>query len=434
MTAPGIASVVGAHIATTAPVPSESPAGTKTTVPDVSTSGIEAKEPIDTLDQADKDTITIDSIPPLPWPESLQANLDTIIIKSRFLNTSQLGLLIYDLTADSVLYARGEKQTLRPASTMKLITAITALDKLGGAYLFKTRLYYTGEVTDSTRVLTGDIYCIGGMDPKLGRDDLRDFAMSIKELGVDTIRGNIYADRSMKDSDLLGEGWCWDDDNPSLSPLVYGRKDNMMQHFIQALSDMGIYLDGEEGNKTCPSEAKELCLRTHSIEQILQRMMKDSNNLYAESMLYQIGLTQGKPSTAKKAQAVEKALIRKIGMQNVPYRLADGSGLSLYNYLSAELEVAFLRYAYRNANIHEYLYPALPIAGIDGTLEKRMTKTPAKGNVHAKTGTLSGISSLAGYCTASNGHELCFAIINQGVMKAAIAKDFQDKVCVAMCK
>lgn len=383
---------------------------------------------------AAEDTLTIDSITTLPWPESLQMTLDRIIEKSTFLNTSQLGLLIYDLTADSVLYAKGEKQTLRPASTMKLITAITALDKLGGAYLFKTRLCYTGEIIDSTRVLKGDIYCVGGMDPKLGRDDLRDFARCIKELGIDTIRGNVYADRSMKDADLLGEGWCWDDDNPQLSPLVYGKKDNLMKNFLQTLSDRGIFLDGEEGVRTCPGNATELCMRTHSIEQVLQKMMKDSNNLFAESMYYQIGLSQGKPATAKKAQAVEKALIRKIGMQNKPYRLADGSGLSLYNYLSAEMEVAFLRYAYANANIYEYLYPALPIAGVDGTLDKRMQKTPAARNVHAKTGTLTGISSLAGYCTASNGHELCFAIINQGVMKASVAKAFQDKVCVAMCK
>lgn len=381
-----------------------------------------------------EDSIVVDSIPVLPWPESLQANIDTIIAKSSFLKTSQLGLLVYDITADSVIYAKGEKQTLRPASTMKLLTAITALDKLGGAYTYKTRLCYKGTVVDSVKVLVGDIYCIGGMDPQLGLDDLRAFALSIKELGVDTIRGNVYADRSMKDSALLGEGWCWDDKNPALSPLVFNRKDNLMKHLLEAIQEVGIYLDGEEGVRTCPDDAVEICLRTHTIEQILQRMMKDSNNLYAESMLYQIGLTKGKPSTAEKAQAVENLLIRKVGMNNVPYRLADGSGLSLYNYLSAEMEVAFLRYAYNNANIYEYLYPSLPIAGVDGTLQKRMVDTSAANNVRAKTGTLSGISSLAGYCTADNGHELCFAIINQGVMKGSVAKSFQDKLCVAMTK
>jgi D-alanyl-D-alanine carboxypeptidase/D-alanyl-D-alanine-endopeptidase (penicillin-binding protein 4) len=63
-----------------------------------------------------------------------------------------------------------------------------------------------------------------------------------------------------------------------------------------------------------------------------------------------------------------------------------------------------------------------------------MKKTPAAHNIHAKTGTVTGISSLAGYATAPNGHVLCFSIINQGVMKSAYARAFQDKICIALCK
>lgn len=394
-----------------------------------------AVNPLDTVVADSTDTLGIDSIPDLPWPQSLQARIDTIMKKSSFLKTTQLGLYVYDLTADSALYAFGEKQTLRPASTMKVLTAVTALDKLGAAYLYKTRLFYIGDIIDSTKVLNGDVYIIGGMDPKLGSDDLRAFASSIKEAGIDTIRGSLYADRSMKDGDLLGEGWCWDDDNPVLSPLVYVRKDNLVSRLEEYLTKAGVYHDGPSSTKTCPSGAgaKELCTRTHTIEQVLQRMMKESDNLYAESMLYQIGLTQGKPSTAKKARAVETALLKKIGLASVPHRFADGSGLSLYNYVTAEMEVGFLRYAYENPDIYNYLYPSMPIAARDGTLSKRMKGTGAAGNVHAKTGTLTGISSLAGYCTASNGHVLCFSIICQGGMKASPAKTFQDKVCVAMC-
>lgn len=391
-------------------------------------------------DSLQSDSLQCDSIPPLPWPESLQANLDSIIQKSVIFRSSQLGLMVYDLTADSVLYEHNAKQTMRPASTMKLLTAITALDKLGDAYLFKTRLTYTGTIKDST--LIGDIYCIGGMDPKLGNDDLKSFAISIREAGIDTIRGNFYADRSMKDDKMFGEGWCWDDKNPVLSPLAYTRKDILMDKLREALLDAGVVIDDSAAlagaefpiAKTSPAGAITLCERTHTMEQILHTMMKDSNNMYAECLLYQIGLTQGKPSTAKKARAVEEALLRKIGMGSVPHRFADGSGLSLYNYVSAEMEVAFLKYAYNNSNIFTHLYTSLPIAGIDGTLEKRMNKSAAEGNVHAKTGTLSGISSLAGYCTASNDHKLCFAIINQGIMHNSGAKNFQDKVCIAMCK
>ncbi len=160
--------------------------------------------------------------------------------------------------------------------------------------------------------------------------------------------------------------------------------------------------------------------------------MKDSDNLYAEAMFYHIGQYQHSISTARYAKQHERKLIARLGFNPDDYRLADGSGLSLYNYLSAELEVALLRYAYCHPDIFEVLYESLPIAGIDGTLRKRLTDTAAAGNVHAKTGTVTGVSSLAGYATAANGHMLAFCIINQGVMSSKKAKDFQDRLCLIL--
>ena len=124
----------------------------------------------------------------------------------------------------------------------------------------------------------------------------------------------------------------------------------------------------------------------------------------------------------------------RLGLDPINYTIADGSGLSLYNYVSAEMIVALLRHAYQNREIYDHLYPSLPIAGVDGTLEKRMTKGKAFGNVHAKTGTVSGVSTLAGYCQASNGHTLCFAILNQGLIKASDGREYQDRVCEALCR
>ena len=169
-------------------------------------------------DSLTEDTVAMDSIAEpvaLPWPQNVQARLDAILLSRQF-QTTQIGLQVYDLTADSVIYQYNERQQMRPASTMKMINAVASLDKLGGNYQFRTRLYYTGKV-DSC-VLRGNLYCKGGMDPAFNIDDLNAFVESVKRLGVDTIRGNICADLSMKDGDRWGEGWCWDDDNPSLSP------------------------------------------------------------------------------------------------------------------------------------------------------------------------------------------------------------------------
>ncbi len=164
-------------------------------------------------------------------------------------------------------------------------------------------------------------------------------------------------------------------------------------------------------------------------------MMKKSDNLYAESMFYQIAASQGSsPGKASDASGVIKRLVNNMGLDPTLYTFADGSGLSLYDYVSAELIVRLLRYAFQYQEIYQTLYPSLPIAGVDGTLESRMKNSVAQGNVHAKTGTVRGVSTLAGYCRASNGHLLCFAILNQGIVKASDGRGFQDKVCQALCK
>lgn len=382
------------------------------------------------------DTLLIDSVLPeqqsLPWPKSVVAGIDNLL-KSDMFETSQVGMMVYDLDADSAIYCHNERQLMRPASTMKLLTAITAIDKLGGSYQFKTDLCYTGEVTDGT--LSGNIYCVGGFDPRFNIDDMRAFVESIRKMGVDTIRGTIYADKSMKDEAQYGEGWCWDDDNPILSPLLVGRKDVFIDRFVQELREAGIVVDAFTGQGRKPDDAFCICRRFHTIDQVLMRMLKESDNLYAESMFYQIGAASGnQPATAHSARSVMNRLIEKVGLDPKRYNIADGSGLSLYNYVTAELEVRLLRYAFKNNNIYLHLHPSLPQAGTDGTLRKRMTSPFTQGNVYAKTGTLSGISSLAGYCTAANGHRLAFAIINQGLLHGRNGRSFQDRVCTILCQ
>ena len=366
----------------------------------------------------------------LPWPQNLQMRLDTLLDNELF-ERSQLGLLVYDLTADSVLYHRGEKQTLRPASTMKLLTAITALDRLGASYQFRTSLRYSGEVVDS--VLTGDLYCVGGMDPMFETIDMNAFVESVLRLGVKTIRGNLVAVTSFKDDLLLGEGWCWDDDNPQLSPLLVSRKDEFMSKFVEMLRAAGVEVDAPITTGALPKESLTICTRSHSLREILLPMMKDSDNLYAESVFYQAASTvSSRPATAAHGRQAVKETLGRAGVKDIQYRIADGSGLSLYNYVTPELMVKLLIYAYRHRNIYIELFPTLPVAGQDGTLKKRMVKSPANGRVRAKTGTVTGVTTLAGYCASLNGHMLVFSIMNQGTLKIAEGRNFQDQVCEIM--
>lgn len=365
--------------------------------------------------------------------DTLRARLDSLLRDPMF-ETSQVGLMVYDLTADSIIYKVNERQLMRPASCMKLVTAITALDQLGPDYQYQTRVYYTGSVRGTT--LVGNVYCVGGFDPTLTLDDVAAMAACLRQLGIDSICGQLVADRTMKEAQDYGEGWCWDDDNPLLTALSVGRRNVFPQTFAEEVARLGINLERAQLTEgRLPVNACLLGTCQHSIAQVMERMLKMSDNFYAESMFYQTAASAKKGlARASDARTITKRLISRLGLGGNPYKVADGSGLSLYNYVSAELLCVLLRHAWRSPRIIGTLMPSLPIAGVDGTLKDRMKKTPAQGNVRAKTGTLTGISSLAGYCTAANGHQLCFSIINQGVMRNATGKAFQDRVCNALCE
>ena len=389
----------------------------------------------DSLGVALADTTAADSIEALgepAWPGNVAGRIDRLLGNELF-NRSQVGLMVYDLTADSAVYCHNERQLLRPASTMKVVTAIAAIDRLGGSFQFKTTLSYTGAIEDG--VLNGDVYLVGGFDPRFNSDDMGSFVDGIRRMGIDTIRGRIVADKSMKDADMLGEGWCWDDDNPVLSPLLISRRDVFVKRFVDRLRDEGVVVEADTVAGRQPGGAYEVGTRTHTIDQVLMPMMKESDNLCAEALFYQLGASTGAhPATARDARTVVRRLVEKVGLRPSDYRIADGSGLSLYNYVTAELEVMLLRYAYQNTNIYMHLLPSLPVAGEDGTLRRRMRGTFTSGNVKAKTGSVTAISSLAGYCTAANGHVLCFAIINQGIRRGSEGRAFQDRVCEALCR
>ncbi len=372
------------------------------------------------------------------------------------------GICVWDLTTDSLLFGYNNQKVMRPASTQKVLTAVSALSILGGKHEISTKAYYTGTITaDST--LCGDIYVVGDFDPMYSYSDLHDLARNVKELGIKRITGKVCGDASMKNNDLYGNGWCWDDvpssNQPYLCALMLERgkvspsfnsysKDllfNPAEHFVMVLSqelrDFGV-LPAESGRSMLDYAAKEMTeagnhfyTKSRTIEQVLQRMLKNSDNYHAEALFFQLAnIDAGKQCTWKDGARQIENVLRKAGVNTAYGEVADGSGVSLYNYVSPNSQVAMLRYAYQNADIYNYLYPALPIAGQDGTLSSRMQNGSAFRNVHAKTGTVEGCSCLCGYVTASNGHILAFSIMNNGLMKSKTGRDFQDRVCQELAR
>lgn len=349
--------------------------------------------------------------------ERLAVRLDSLLTaRDSLLQTSQLGLHVVDLTTGVVLYARGERQRMRPASTEKVVTAVAALDALGPSYTLDTRLMATGEVNGG--VLKGDLYVRGAMDPLLTQADVRALAVRLKEAGVQRVAGRIVADASMKDGDDYGWGWCWDDKNAVLSPLLCGGKPGLAGELKTALGRAGVKVGAVVAGST-PAGARELVVLHRPLAEVLQPMMKESDNLCAECVFYQLGRTR---------KEVAARLVPLLGEE---VTVADGSGLSLYNYQTPETFTRLLGYAAaRPDSIFQPLLAALPIAGVDGTLKNRMQGTAAEVAVRAKTGTVTAVSTLVGYTTQrSTNHLLAFAIMNQGVKSGAQGRALQDEVC-----
>lgn len=179
------------------------------------------------------------------------------------------------------------------------------------------------------------------------------------------------------------------------------------------LKAVGVTLNGQVKLGAAPEHT--LLLATHEskpITQLLADTLKPSDNLYADSLyLHAAHLLTGHPVNWGDAQAVIKTFLQKqTGISLNTAVLTDGSGLSREDRLSAQQTVALLQYLHRHFPLtYEYI-AALPIAGQDGTLQKRLKKPYQQGFIRAKTGTLSGVVSLSGYLYTANAHTLAFAL------------------------
>ena len=345
------------------------------------------------------------------------------IMADTLLQTSMLGLSIVDVATGEVICCHNARQRMRPASTEKMVTAIAALGVLGPNHQLRTRLMTTADVVGGT--LRGDLYVRGAMDPLLTAADVRTLAQRLHNAGIREVRGRLVADATLKDADKWGWGWCWDDDNPELSPMLVGGKPALATALLNALRGAGVKVSVPTVVRgQTPAAARELASVGHALREVLQPMLKESDNLCAEAVFYQLGPTR---------KAVEQR-IRAALPVSADAVIADGSGLSLYNYQTAETFTNLLLHAVAQPDsILTPLLAALPIAATDGTLKRRMADTPAAGNVRAKTGSVTAVSTLVGFTRQrSTGHLIAFAILNQGVRTMAEGRNLQDRICIAL--
>lgn len=449
--------------------------------------------------------------------QSLSSRIDALI-GEMLPKGGEVGIAVYDLTAGRSLYTHRAGKLCRPASTMKLLTAITSLARPDGEEPFRTEVWYDGTIVGDT--LRGDLYVVGGFDPEFDDEAMDSLVARVAALPFSVLEGQVYGDVSMKDSLYWGNGWAWDDNpeayQPYLSPLMFckgtveltaepaaqgepatvsclpvssyytvvnrtqsrtpaagkfiltrdwltngnqlmvqGNVDGVrkgwlniydssryfMHTFLERLRMQGLTVPDTYAFRPLPTDSAAVGLQPVAawetpMQDVLDQLMKESDNLNAEALLCRLGAraTGQKHISAREGLDEIKKLIRRLEYDPKNFQIADGCGLSNYNYLSPALLVSFLRFAYSNESVFRPLYQSLPVAGIDGTLQHRMKQSAAYRRVHAKTGSFTAINTLAGYLKTKNGHDIAFAIMNQNILSAAKARAFQDKVCALLCE
>jgi D-alanyl-D-alanine carboxypeptidase/D-alanyl-D-alanine-endopeptidase (penicillin-binding protein 4) len=199
-------------------------------------------------------------------------------------------------------------------------------------------------------------------------------------------------------------------DNPTLALLLPLR--DALGRFGIAVSGDVTDIDEIAGKPVGPRRLLHLH-ESPPLREIGIRLMKVSQNLIAETLRARIGMASDVPDVDPLA-AASGAYERTLATWGVPVEdviVADGSGLSRYDYLTADALVAVLRRMAQDPRHAAAFEATLPILGVDGTLERRLRGTRAAGRVHAKTGSMSNVRALAGYVTTIAGERLAFAIV-----------------------
>lgn len=362
----------------------------------------------------------------------------------------ELSYLLIRSDSGEVLARQEEFKPRTPASTMKLVTAAAALERLGAEHRYRTTVW--AEEKPARGRLSGDLALKGEADPELNQASLEALAEQLKSTGLRRVSGDLIVDEGEFAFPPYGPGWAWDDAGSSYAPevtglaldrgvigfpsdhkahwlkrqsseiervsLIPGRAGVVMEgpapsalappwsalrtgeRFVEILRQKGIVVRGEVRLGVARGEIVARH-QSASLEEILRRGMASSDNLALE-LIY-------RSSGGCLPHSLEQEKLRQV----------DGSGLSRYNLISSAQLVKLLR-------VHPELKGILPGPG-EGTLKNRFRSGSGKLAIKAKTGTLGNVSGLAGYLYPDTPQEMTFAIlINAHLDTTTARKSIED--------
>jgi D-alanyl-D-alanine carboxypeptidase/D-alanyl-D-alanine-endopeptidase (penicillin-binding protein 4) len=351
------------------------------------------------------------------------------------------GAVVVDLETGQLLFARHPDLPLAPASNEKLTVSFTALGALGATYRFRTEVFGRGYQEGS--VWHGDVFLKGFGDPTLTSLQVERLATQIAELGITRIAGRVYGDESWFDAQRTAPGWkasYYINECAPLSALVVDRgwydHHTARQPALAAAGELKVLLrkhgvaSGAVGLGHAPGSAYALAqVESDPLTAVVAEMDRESDNFIAEMLMKTIGAEVGDAGTTAAGAAVVQRALVAAGVPLAGVRISDGSGLSLNDRLTARALAALLVAAWDDADLRNPFWASLAIAGVNGTLDKRLRKPPARGAVRAKTGTTERASALSGYVRDRYG----FAVLQNGWPVSRLsAEKAQDRFATAL--
>ncbi len=366
------------------------------------------------------------------------------------------GLMVMDATTGEVVCRKGANARRPLASNMKLFTTSTALARLGPEARIPTRVMSDGRL-DENGVLRGSLYLKGGGDPALGTPAFYDrfrgglgtnlFALKaqVRAAGIRAVTGRLYADdtvfdrlRGVADSGFatsfyigplsglaLNSGYS----GPSGRSFAVDPAKVAAATLARSLRAAGVRVPAKVALRAAP-EGSELvaAVRSPTLARLADATNVPSNNFFAEMLLKVIGARLGDGGSTAAGAAVVARFARGLGSG---LRAVDGSGLTRSNSASPAQVVALLQ-AMRESDVEDDFIQSLALTGREGTVASRMHGTAAEGRCRTKTGTLTGVSNLSGYCFNRSGRIMVFSVLMGSVASLSAAHYEQDQIAAAV--
>ncbi len=366
------------------------------------------------------------------------------------------GLMVIEAQTGHVLCQRAA-QTQRPlASNMKLFTTSTALERLGPDFRIPTRVLSDG-VLESDGTLHGSLYLKGGGDPTLGvpafydrflgglGTDLLSLGPQIRAAGIHAVTGRLYADDTIFDrlrgvagsdyatSPYIGplSGLSFDSgySSPSAASFASNPAKLAALTLARSLRSAGVDISSEVALRAAPPDSTQVAVvRSPTLNRIIDTTDVYSDNFFAETLIKLLGARFGGVGSTAAGASVVARFARQ---QGSGVHAVDGSGLSRSGRASPSQVVDLLR-SMQSTPVGEDFVADLPLAGREGTVASRMRGTAAAGRCRTKTGTLTGVSNLSGYCFNRDGKTMIFSILMSGVANLELAHLEQDKIAGAI--